>query len=95
MPYRLGKGFGVYRFAMFSSSNGRFPQSSAYRITLVQGRGFRVSQKCEAVPRRARISGSYTFLSLNSGLESNKEEEEDHPGSALRVHPPKVVSHKA
>jgi hypothetical protein len=32
------------------------------------------SQKCEAVPRRARISGSWTFVSLNSRLESNKEE---------------------
>ena len=26
------------------------------------------------VPRRARIPGSYTFVSLNSRLESNKEE---------------------
>jgi len=34
------------------------------------------SQKCAAVPRRARISGSETFVSLNSRLESNKEEEE-------------------
>jgi len=31
-------------------------------------------QKCEAVPRRARIEGSYTCASLNSRLESNKEE---------------------
>ena len=31
------------------------------------------SQKCEAVPRRARIRGSYTCASLNSRLESHKE----------------------
>ena len=38
--------------------------------------GSRVStHKCEAVPRRARIQGSYTCVSLNSGLESNEEEE--------------------
>ena len=35
------------------------------------------SQNCDAVPRRARISGSYTFVSLNSRLESNDEEEEE------------------
>ena len=34
------------------------------------------SQKREAVPRRARISGSQTCVSLNSRLESTKEEEE-------------------
>ena len=36
--------------------------------------GFRL--RVVAVPRRARIEGSKTFLSLNSRLESNKEEEE-------------------
>ena len=39
------------------------------------------SQKCEAVPRRARIQGSWTIVSLNSRLESNRgkeEEEENH-----------------
>ena len=30
------------------------------------------SQKCAAVPRRARIEGSQTFVSFNSRLESNK-----------------------
>ena len=35
------------------------------------------SQKCEAVPGRARIEGSLTFVSLNSRLDSEKEEEED------------------
>jgi len=35
------------------------------------------SQKCAAVPRRARIEGSKTCVSLNSRLESNKEEEEE------------------
>ena len=34
------------------------------------------SQKCAAVPRRARIQGSKTFVSLNSRLESNTEEDE-------------------
>ena len=33
-------------------------------------------QKCEAVPRRARIQGSLTFLSVSSRLETYKEEEE-------------------
>ena len=32
-------------------------------------------QKCAAVPRRARIQGSWTFVSLTSRLESNKEED--------------------
>jgi len=39
-----------------------------------------ISQKCAAVPRRARIQGSQTFVSLNSRLESNKEEEEEEEG---------------
>jgi hypothetical protein len=34
------------------------------------------AQKCEAVLKRARIQGSWIFVSLNSRLESNKEEEE-------------------
>ena len=33
------------------------------------------SQKCEALPRRARIEGSQTCVSADSRLESNKEEE--------------------
>ena len=33
------------------------------------------SQKFQAVPRRARIQGSETWVSLNSRLESNKEED--------------------
>ena len=37
--------------------------------------GTTTSQKSEAVPRRARIEGSYTFVSLNSRLGSNKEED--------------------
>ena len=32
------------------------------------------SQKCEVVLRRSRISGSQKFVSLNSRLESDKEE---------------------
>jgi len=35
------------------------------------------TQNCAAVPRRARIEGSQTFASLNSRLESKKQEEED------------------
>ena len=38
------------------------------------------SQKCAAVPRRARIEGSKTFVSPNSRLDSNKEEEEEEDG---------------
>ena len=34
------------------------------------------SQKCEAVPKKARIQGSYTCLSLNFRLDSNKEDQE-------------------
>ena len=37
------------------------------------------SQKCAAVPKRARPGGSYTLASLNSRPESSKEEEEDIP----------------
>ena len=33
-------------------------------------------QKCAVVPRRARIQGSQTFVSLNERLESRNEEEE-------------------
>ena len=36
------------------------------------------SQKCEAVPSRARIQGAQTCASLNSRLEGNKEEEKVH-----------------
>ena len=32
-------------------------------------------RKCAAVPRRARIQGAKTFVSLNSGRESHQEEE--------------------
>jgi len=46
------------------------------------------SQKCAAIPRRARIQGSWTCVSLNSRLESNKERRrrkmgEKGPESAL------------
>ena len=47
---------------------------------LIRGLGFRVKntttlQKCAVVPRRARVQGSQTFVSLNSRLENNEEEE--------------------
>ena len=35
------------------------------------------SQTCAAVPRRTRIQGSQTFVSLNSRLESDIEEEDE------------------
>ena len=35
-----------------------------------------LTHQCEAVPRRARIYGLQTYVSLNAMLESNKEEEE-------------------
>ena len=41
--------------------------------TIFDSRGA-TSQKCEAAPRRARIQGSSTLVSLNPRLESNKEE---------------------
>jgi len=40
------------------------------------------SQICATVPRRARIQGSCNFVSLNSRLESYKEEEDNHCGAS-------------
>ena len=45
------------------------------------------SLKCAAVPRRARIEGSWTFVSLNSRLESNEEEEGSHTGYPEPTYP--------
>jgi len=42
---------------------------------------------CEAVSRRDRIQGSQACLSLNSRLESNKEEEEEGEGSPGSIVP--------
>ena len=44
------------------------------------------SQKCAALPRRARIQGSYTFASLNSRLESNKKKKKIPPFAAACGH---------
>ena len=44
------------------------------------------SQKCEAVPRRARVQGSKTCERHNSRLESDKEEKKVE-NSAIRVTP--------
>ena len=47
-----------------------------------------ISQKCEAVPMRARIEvlGAWTCVSLNLRLESNKkQEEEEIPKSLSRA----------
>ena len=41
-------------------------------------------QKFEAVPRRARISGSYIFVSLNCRLENGKEKRRRKGKRALR-----------
>jgi hypothetical protein len=42
--------------------------------------------KCAAAPRWARISGSWTFVSLNSGLESNKtRREKNHREKVARA----------
>ena len=47
-------------------------------------------QKCDAVPRRARIYGSYDGVSLNSRLQSNKEEEVEEGIAGLEVRPAAV-----
>jgi len=39
------------------------------------------SKNCEAVPRRARIEESQTFVSFNSRLKSNKERERGEAAS--------------
>ena len=43
------------------------------------------SQKFEAVLRRARIQGSYTFVPLNSRLESNKGVDEEEEPAVVRA----------
>ena len=40
----------------------------------------RSTSQDEEIPRRARIEGSQTFVSLSSRFESNKEKEEDEGG---------------
>ena len=40
------------------------------------GRGL-VWGRPAALPRRARMSGSWTFVALNSGIEINEDEEEE------------------
>ena len=53
------------------SEIGRF--GPTVRVGGLQGGSLRstTSQKCEAVPRRARIEGAWTCVSLNSRLQSN------------------------
>ena len=41
--------------------------------------------RCTAVPRRARMQGSQTIVSLNSRRESNKEEEEAEEEEELGI----------
>ena len=59
-------------------------QMLALESTVMSQMNLRTStmQKCEVFPRRARIQGSYTCVSLNSRLESNKEEEEEEEHDA-------------
>ena len=45
------------------------------------------SQKCAAIPRRAHIQGSYTFVSLTSRLESDNEEEKNFPDEVTNICP--------
>jgi len=50
--------------------------------------GTTAEQKRGAVPSRARISGSQLVVSLNSRLESNKEEEDSRAASrTVRINP--------
>ena len=49
------------------------PPATSASLTPAQEGAATTLQKCEAVPRRARIQGSYTFLPLNSRRESNRE----------------------
>ena len=53
------------------------------RVAVCESLG--IQQKCGAVQRRARIEGALIVVSLNSGLESNKEEEEEAWGLGCRV----------
>ena len=64
--------------ALDCTARRRIPASASTTQGLVD-RDLRTtaSQKCEAVSRRARISGSKTFVSLNSSIESNDEQEGD------------------
>ena len=60
-----------------------FPGSS--RVARVSDLRASAVQKCAAFPRRARIQGSWTFESLNSRLESNKEkDDEDQPARQVK-----------
>ena len=55
----------------------RFPKSPvAVSGTVLDVRTI-VFQNCEAIPRRARIEGSWTCVSLNSRLEIIQEDEEE------------------
>ena len=54
----------------------------------------KTSLKCEAVPGRARIRGSQTCVSLNSRLESIKDEE-DTPEVAVHPHRARAPSRLA
>ena len=57
------------------------------RAVCTPDRSPRSSRHSPAVPRRARILGLYTFVSLNSRLESNKEEEVCTPARSPRSSP--------
>ena len=70
---------------------GGGPLPEAHRLLHYSTLGSRVMKKKKvegvgtlAAPRRARIQGSYTFLSPNSRLESNEEEEGGGVGTSAR-----------
>ena len=56
-----------------------------FRVLALMLNGLKTTaqQKCGAVPRRARIESSWIVVSLNSRLESHKEEEEAAPRAPL------------
>ena len=42
-------------------------------------------QKCAALPRRTRIQGSWTYVSLNFRLERTKEEDEEEQENIMQI----------
>jgi len=73
----------------FRSAKRRRVTPPGSSLSIVLNLRTTTSQKCEAVPRRARIQGSWNFESLNSRLESNKEEKKS--GSRCVIHPPTLT----
>ena len=55
------------------TGTNEFYKALARDVSGMGGRGTSASQKSAAVPRRARVQGSWTFVSLNSRLESKEK----------------------